>query len=286
MSEKFATPVGTGPSNAPFLLERRQFLILGSVAMVGFAAMPASAEGLAASTASSLPSRLDVGFVDGLYGEGIANAITGPSLVAAQSVTTGDPRFLSRTAKVTVLGMWRSADRRRDPISVTLKAYYPTSLSVGGDVPCFVWSHANRAVNEDPQRSRFLIPIDDAGLRLEVETAVPQRGSVVREGLRRRGVAIAAGDEGIAPRSRAAIAALANTASLSLGVEDKTTKLRPGMYVFALLPPGAAAADWQSVRYEPWKINASGGPVTGSGPLGDVPVSFDYIVVNVDFALP
>ena len=254
-----------------FVMERRRFLVLGSAAAVAFAARGVSAAPSTGS-AAELPASLAVGYVDGLDGHS--------ATMGANSVTAGDPSFISRSAKVTVLGMWRSQSRR-EPIGVTLKAYYPTEGSAGGDVPVYVWNHVSRRAGDRQQSSRFRVPIDSAGLRLEVE-ASPLRGrSSIVDNLRNR-VTIDSAD-GL-PRTRATISELANVASLSIGIDRDAPKLLPGTYVLAMLPAGASTPDWSSVRYTPSNISSANGPITTRAILGETAAPFDYVIVNVDFA--
>jgi hypothetical protein len=202
----------------------------------------------------------------------------------AGRMTVGDPSFLGKSARVAVLGLWRAEARRSEPLSVTVKAYYPTSLSAGGDVPVFVWNQTHRAVRDTARRSSVTVPIDQAGLRLEVESNLPQSGvSNVGYAVRRR-LSLPPQTADSAPRTQAAIREQANVASLSLGIESGMAKLKQGTYVLALLPNGAKAPDWQAVRYTPSQTGTAGGPVTVTGIFGDGPVSFDYIVITVGFA--
>lgn len=258
----------TSSSDQPFVMERRRFLVLGSAAAVAFAARGVSAAGTSAVVPADLPASLAVGFIDD--GESRVASVLG-----ASAVTAGDPSFISRSARVQVLGMWHSAGRR-DNIGVALKTYYPTSVSVGGDIPVFGWAQRTR----DAQvRSSFRVPIDDAGLRMEVEVNAPMSKSSIIENLRNRVTVDDAAE--VHPMQRAAIAELKNTAALSVGIERGSAKLRPGTYVLAMLPEGASIPDWSSVRYTPSKTAA---PITIGGILGDTPAPFDYILVKVDFA--
>jgi hypothetical protein len=253
-----------------FVMERRRFLVLGSAAAVAFAARGVSAAPM--TGANELPASLAVGYVDGLDGHTAA--------IGANSVTAGDPSFLSRSAQVTVLGMWRSTNRR-EPVGVTLKAYYPTIAAVGGDVPVYAWNHVSRGAGDQQQSSRFRVPIDDAGLRLEVEASPLSSKSAIIESLRSR-VTMDSGES--RPRPRAAIAQLPTVASLSIGIDRGAAKLLPGTYVLAMLPAGASTPDWTNVRYTPSNISSAAGPITTRAILGETAAPFDYVVINVDFA--
>jgi hypothetical protein len=260
-------------------MERRKFLVLGSAAAVAFAARGVSAAVAATPASVGLPGSLAVAFVDGL--ETRAAAIGAAGVVAADAMMAGDPRFISRSAKVTVLGMWRSQDRREN-VGVAIKAYYPTALFAGGDAPCYVWTHLSRSASDAQRPASFRIPIDDAGLRLEVETAAPTARSVVAEKIRSRVTGSVTMNEADShPLTRSALAELKNVASLSLGIERGATKLRAGTYVLAMLPAGTATPDWSSIRYTPSNV---AGPVSVRGVLGETAPAFDYVVVDVDFA--
>jgi hypothetical protein len=278
--ESSTVPNSTQPVSSPvepFVIERRRFLVLGSAAAVAFAARGVSAAVAPTPASAELPASLAVAFIDGL--ESRAAAIGGVSVLGANALTVGDPSFISRSAKVTVLGMWR-AQNRRETVGVALKAYYPTALYSLGDVPCYVWSHLSRSATDAQRPASFRIPIDSAGLRLEVETTAPRSGIVemVRGRVSSR---IAMNDDGGRPRSREALADLKNVASLSLGIDRGASKLRAGKYVLAMLPAGAATPDWSTVRYTPANVS---GPVSVRSLLGETAPAFDYVIVDVDFA--
>ncbi|MEA2568915.1 MAG: hypothetical protein QOI24_916 [Acidobacteriota bacterium] len=260
----------------PFVIERRRFLVLGSAAAVAFAARGVSAAVAPTPASAELPASLAVAFVDRL--ESRAAAIGGAGVLAASGLTVGDPSFISRSAKVTVLGMWR-AQNRQGSVSVALKAYYPTTLYSGGDVPCYVWSHLSRNATDAQRPASFRIPIDSAGLRLEVETTAPR--SAIVEKVRGRVSSLAMSDDASRPRTREALADLKNVASLSLGIDRGASKLRAGKYVLAMLPAGAATPDWSAVRYTPANVS---GPLSVRSLLGETAPAFDYVIVDVDFA--
>ncbi len=283
MAKKQLGEAGNGPISDRFLLERRQFLVLSSVALVGFATSDLAADTLRPSADAGLPQSLSVAFVEGLTAGGvITNVVSGTGIVAAKSMTAGDPSFLSRSARVSVLGLWRAEGRRSEPISVTLKAYYPTLLAAGGDVPYIGWNQINEGSRFRIRPTHFLVPVDDAGLRIEIEAGIPQKRSVLVQGLRQR--VSTPPSETVEPRSREAIKAIPTVAALSLGIENNAAKLRPGTYVLALVPAGQPAPNWDRIRYEPLQMKADGGPVSVMGAFSNDPAPFDYVVVNVDFA--
>jgi hypothetical protein len=259
-------------------MERRRFLVLGSAAAVAFAARGVSAAVATSPAAAELPTFLSVAFVDGL--DRRASAFGGASIVGGDSMTAGDPGFISRSAKVAVLGMWRSQNRR-SAVGLALKAYYPTAPYMNGDVPYFAWSHISRSTSDRQHQTHFRIPIDEAGLRLEIETAVPRGNSALAEAIRNR---VTTNDQDSRPRARAALAQLKNVAALSIGVDRGSSKLRPGTYVLALMPAGVATPNWSNVRYTPANMNTGSGPLSVRGVLGETPAPFDYVVVDVDFA--
>jgi hypothetical protein len=267
-------------------LERRQFLLLGSAALVGFAARDLRADAIRPAAEAALPESLSLAFVGGYIGDGRSNAsIKGSAAVeVADRMTVGDPSFLGKSAQVSVLGLWRAEARRHEPLSVTVKAYYPTSLSAGGDTPLFAWNQTHRAVRNTQRRSSFIVPIDEAGLRLELESTIPQSGLSNAGYAVRRRISLPGQAADGAPRAQAALREQPNVASLSLGIESGVAKLRQGTYVVVLLPKGSAAPDWRAVRYTPADLGTANGPVAVTGLLGDGPAGFDYLVVTVNFA--
>jgi hypothetical protein len=264
------------------MMERRRFLVLSSAAAVAFATRGASGSASAETLRQELPTSLDVAYCDGFRDSGgFATSRGSSNVVVAQDVTTGDPSFISRSARVKVHGMWRSQSRR-DSLSITILAYYPTEMFAGGDVPVFVWNHVSRDSGDLFQPISFVIPIDEAGLRIGIEATVPRTYSSTVEKVRRR--AVASGSDESRARPRVELSQQRNVANLSVGVARDSAKLRPGMYVLAMLTPAAPAPEWSNVRFHSDQLKAGSGPLTVHGVLGDTPVPFDYVVVEVDFA--
>lgn len=249
------------PGIRPFMMGRRQFLILGSAAAVGFAVRDVTAATLTESAAGSLA----VAYIDGEPDD----VWRAPVIRAAEAIPTGDPRFLSRDAKVRVLGLWRQDAAK--PMTITLTAFYPTSLAIGGKAPYFGWHHNAF----EPFGSRgFTIPVTDEGLQMMVDHGAP---SALTSALSRRRTA----DADFTPRTATDIASASNALTLKLGHESDAMKLQPGRYVVALLAPGAPKPDWSSFRYD---SSGSQGPLRASAILGDDAVPFDYFVIRIELA--
>ncbi len=250
-------------------MERRQFLILSSTALVGFAA----SDLLAAPAASeAIGSVIALAFIDGEYDDAYRGT---PPVIAAESITTGEPAFLSKDAKVKILGVWRQ--NQREPISMTLKAYYPTELQLGGKAPYVAWNYTS--TSPVIRLGGFTIPVTGEGLQLELERGTPPASQSVQ------GRRHASGSTDLSLRTAADLAAQSNSITLSLGHSTTAAKLRPGRYVIAILPAGAPKPDWSSFRFEPLGMKADGqGPLRPSSPLANDSVPFDYMLIRVDFA--
>jgi len=252
-----------------FLIERRQFLILTSAAVAGLATSDLTA---ATISADALPT-IAVGFVDGEFDDAYRGT---PPIVAAESLTAGEPRFLSHDARVRVLGIWRK--NPSDPRFVSLKAYFPTELAVGGKAPFFAWNYTSTSPVQ--RLANFTIPVTGEGLQFEIETGVPSQAAPSATGRRH-----ASGGSDVALRTSSDLRSAPAAITLSMGTEGGATKLRAGRYVIALVPPGAAQPDWKSFRFEPADVKPGGlGPLRAATIFGDALVPFDYILIRVDYA--
>ena len=251
-----------------FLIERRQFLLLTSAAVAGLA----TSDLAAATVASDAVPSIALGFVDGEYDDAYRGT---PPIVAGNSLTTGEPGFLSHDAKVRVLGFWRKDPS--DPLSLTLKAYFPTQVALGGKAPFFAWNY--NSTSRAQRLANFQIPVTDEGLQFEIERGVPT--TTAPSAGRRH----ASGGADLSLRSSSDLLSTPSVITLSLGHENGVAKLRPGRYVLGLLPAGAAQPDWSSFRFEPNAVKQGGlGPLRAMTIWGEALPPFDYILIRVDYA--
>ena len=267
----------SGTPESKFLLERRQFLMLSSAAIVGLAATDLSASVLGIGADAALPASLAIAYADGMD----SARVEGTRLLDAQSIPTGDPRFLSHAADVRVLGLWRAEANRSKPLSLTVVAYYPTELTLGGERTVLrLQLHAEHPHSWSVLTDAFHIPVDDAGLRLGIESGVPLSATPLAS-LRRR-VAGPVAEAGTL-MNRSELAKTPNIASLTLGHEGNAMKLQAGTYVVALLPNGASAPNWSSMNLTMADRKTANGPLSVPGILGNGSAPFDYLILSIDF---
>ncbi|HSP15265.1 MAG TPA: hypothetical protein VLV78_10985 [Thermoanaerobaculia bacterium] len=132
-------------SNAEKHVNRRQFLVTGSLAVAGLT-MPGVMHAAAKAPAAALP--LSVGFL----------ADASRSFQAAESILTGDPTLFSRSARFSFRGMRRFPS---DNLNVLIDVIFHT---VAGDVPFFAFTHpeAGKSVSNSSPAS-FLVPVPTTG---------------------------------------------------------------------------------------------------------------------------
>jgi hypothetical protein len=268
---------------APKSIRRREFLKVGSAAAVAFAARNLFADTASPAATDTLPTRLSVAFAGGAIDFDHNFDRAGVSLLAGPAMPVGDPRFLHESAKVTILGVWRTKENQKSPLTLGVNAYYPTRMYSNGDVVFYAWRQTTLTGRMARRQASFVIPVDDAGLRIELESSIPANRSSLLDSVRSR---ISTPDATVPsqPRDRAVISAEPNVVTLSIGIERELAKLNRGMYVIALLPAKAQSPEWQAIRFSPWNLKSEDGPVSAMGILGDSAVPFDYVVLDVDYA--
>ncbi|MEA2236461.1 MAG: hypothetical protein QOC81_1185 [Thermoanaerobaculia bacterium] len=117
-------------------VHRRQFLKLAGVAAVGVAF---SERSLFAAAASGIVPLLGVGYAASLP----ANGFTVP-MTDASSILSPDPTFISRAARVTVVGASRAKQHGESAGGIGVDAYFPITGREAGKYPRFAfWSAAN-----------------------------------------------------------------------------------------------------------------------------------------------
>lgn len=245
--------LSTHSDAAATVMPRRQFLVLGSAAVAVAAASSLSAEVVRGvlSTEEKAP-HVSAGFA-----EAAIDDFTKPSfatrVAGAAKLRSGDSSLTSGV-RLKVHGIVRSsaAAARSEDFSVAIDAMY-RAAGLKEAVPYMAWSHSqNRRRTTTSGAREFVVPV---GGRQPLSLAVSSS-------------AAAAVSE----------AKLRSTMTFSLGDERRTNKLRTGLYFLALLPAGAEAPDWASIR----AVSSENGtmPALGQATItGLVPVSFDYIVV-------
>lgn len=228
-------------------LPRREFLKIGSLAIVGTAA-----SGLfrperlfAAAADAAVVPLLSVGYVPQAPDEEHPAARLG----YASELLMGDTAFLSRGARVTLGSFERhSKTRSQAPAGVEIDAIYPANGYAPDKFPRFrAWMAINKDGNElGAPGARFTMPVTSTA---GVQFVVGRPGSEANENA----------------------AALLR---LSTGVESGTLKLQRGLYVIAFRESGSdSAPNWGAYRL-----------VWNKGALSIPNASFSYVIMTIDYA--
>jgi len=242
------------------MIHRRDFLILGSAATLSVAAGAVSAGPL--TMLKSADPFLSIGFAE------IVSGAASP-VASADRLRSGDSRFLTTDARVTIHGLWRPEARKREPIHVGVSAFFTAGEQ---RLPFMAWSHAGTS---SAAPIRFKLPADAAGnFTIGIERAT--RSPIARLG-RRFGIPPSSALDVLPDES--ALAASGHLCSLAAGA-DRALKLRKGAYFIALLDKPSGAPNWNALSA------GSGLSVRGESILrrGEAPVDFDYLVISVDHA--
>lgn len=245
-------------------VHRRDFLRMGSAAAAGIAATRLSA--------GTLNKVTRIEGVDPILSVGFADVTTSDSarLIAAGRLPSGDSRFGSNAARVTVHGLWETDASRSAASAVYVSAFFHDA---GAAVPFMAWSSVS-------PRLHFTMDLagrDRLSLGIERERIVRARALDSRMakllGFRRDGA-----EE--LPRLDA-LEQSGGLCELQLG-RGAGMKLRAGTYVVALRrTPWDRTPDWRSIRVDAKELRAGGESVLR---VGDAPVAFDYLVFSVSHA--
>ena len=125
-------------NRVPRTLPRREFLRLGSTAVVGVAAAGLFDFNSLFAEAASLPL-LSIGFAGSVPEAGRAIGLT-----AASSLLTSDPAFLGRGARLRIAGFARSSNAIDRPGGVHFDAIFPTRTRSGRLARFAAWSFNGR----------------------------------------------------------------------------------------------------------------------------------------------
>jgi hypothetical protein len=238
-------------NDGSFRRDRRDFLRLGSVAIVGIATTAAVAENATQGIAEAFISQplplLGVGYCN----PGSAQ----PSrLIAAANLPSGDALLRSAPVRVSVKAFHRASQHGALPMSVGLNVHYP------GDARFMAWHSSvrgSRSTNSSPVS--FLASAEDSGaLTMSLESRTP------RTALARR---LMSQSE---PRVEESV--------FSLGFASGA-KLRRGIYVVAFRESsGEKTPDWSSLRFD-----AADSRIHGSAIIGSRPAPFSYVVLSTGY---
>jgi hypothetical protein len=248
------------------LLQRREFLALGSVAMAGVAASSLSGQVLRAALA---PARVVPLLSVGYFAGSIPDLAAGGAgrVISAESLSAGDGSLAESGIRLRIHGLSRAAGRQPEAGMIGLNTLY----RIGNTrVPQLSWSCSTSAKGvQQAVLASFVVPVD-AGSPLELAVSSRALQSVAAASF--AGTDAARHDLGIVEANGRSIAAF------SLGAARGAMKLRRGTYLLALRSSQQQRQpDWLSIRFA--------APSEGAAPLllqGGAPVSFDYLTLSVE----
>ncbi|HKO59365.1 MAG TPA: hypothetical protein VJ276_26090 [Thermoanaerobaculia bacterium] len=242
-------------------MPRRDFLLMGSAAVVGLAATGLPAQVIRGVVAGNGLPILSIGYWPGaLRPRADAPAVPARRIIPATSLHHADPRFLAAGARMRVEGFWRAAHHSVRPLSLGLTVRYPGQ---GPDAqPVTAWSYAaTKSSVLANGAAAFSLPVDSGDA---IELAFERRRSLrtAEEEKSRRALAtdlLASNDSVTGPAS---------------------FHLRPGTYFFAVRETSAdLAPSWSTIS-----VDASA-PAAGMlylDVLGERrPVPFGYVAITV-----
>lgn len=229
-------------------INRRQFVILSSVAVAGFA----SGSPLLGGTVLD-PRFVSVGYVPFMRPvRGVARRPSSPrAFVDASTLATGDPLFFRDGARMRILGAYRSATSQ-DRLDVEV-LFSPQELPE--PVPFFAYSSYRRDGRFMSSNSiAFSVPVESTGT---VDVAIARSGTEIND----RTVVSFTVNDGPSP----------------------AIKLEQGLYAIALLDGQSERIDWSSVVVsERPKPGGDGIPTLSRvGFEGSSPVDFDYVLISM-----
>ena len=258
-----------------FQMRRRDFLTVGSAAVVGAMTTNLPAAVTRAVQTRTNATQLSIGFWDGATSNGRVQTAALRAPISAEALPMGDPRFLSAGARVGVIGLWRAASHRGTPLTVTVSAWY--DVAGAGKVPVVLSSVSdNRQGTNGTGRARAIVPVDATGaLELSIDTIIP--AVTPRIGMPEEHPTIS---------SREELATNNELVSFKLNF-DRGVKLQQGIYIIAVQQQGARVPDWSSLTIADLKNIDSlkgDGPLTESRLFGTSAPDFDYLLISVEIA--
>lgn len=263
-------------SSRRFLMRRRDFLTVGSAAVVGAMTTNLPAAVTRAVQTRSNATQLSIGFWDGpVSNSGRVQSAALRAPISAEALPMGDPRFISSGARVSVLGLWRAQSHRGTPLAVTVGAWY--DVAGAGRVPVVLWNYSdNRVGVSSTARAAALVPVDSTGaLEISIDAIIPS-------------VTPRVGTPEAHPTlsSREELAKNDELVALKLNF-DRGMKLQQGVYIVAVQQLGARVPDWPSFKVADLTKAESlkgDGPLTESRLFGNSAPDFDYLLLSVEIA--
>ncbi|HEV7768225.1 MAG TPA: hypothetical protein VGQ76_24700 [Thermoanaerobaculia bacterium] len=254
-------------------LPRRDFLVLGSAAVVCAATSSVASATVRAIASPVGGAVLSVGYAEPTEGTDSGNS---SRLIAAQSLRLADRGFDRNGARVTVHGLWRPEARETAPASIRFSTFAPNAA------PFLAWSYSL-----DAKGRSIVSPRASFTAALHADGTLPfavERNVLHAAPSRRLGGLLSFARSSAASNALPELAKLEQqkdtVCRLSSG-ERGDARLRPGMYFIALRESSSQPQpDWSSVLVDRSANDLSAGVLSRHGR----PVAFEYIALSVDYA--
>jgi hypothetical protein len=246
-------------------LPRRDFILLGSVAVAGVAASGLSSNAIRTIVAPAAGSVLSVGFAESIRGE--RQAVHS----AARAPRTSS---LGSSARITVHGVWRPEESRNTPLGIGVATYYPGALA---PLPVIAWNYRSfRSSMTGSGRTSFEAPLQaDGSLAFSIERTTPGAPKLVGMAKPRRFSFSREAKQPLMPN----LAALEKSGDVCRLTADV---LQQGTYFVALRSSWSdRAPDWSMLH-----VAENAAPLQPHGPsvlrtaVREVP--FEYLMVSID----
>jgi hypothetical protein len=248
-------------------LARRDFLIMGSVAVAGAAASSVTASPLTSIMSPVAGSVLSVGFAE--------QAGADASLVGADQFRAADRLFLRTGARVTVHGVSQPAATRNEPVSIRLSTFFP-HLTEEGRLPFLAFTSSLDAKGHRNAGGRvsFVAPLDENGT-LPVAIERHEVSSVAMRRLSRMLSFARTSPTSAQPTPLTTLEQQGNVCRLSSG-DTGNVRLRPGTYFIALRQSQRdRAPNWSALTIQDGVLDLR---------KAGRPVDFEYVALSVDYA--
>jgi hypothetical protein len=252
-------------------MPRRDFLLMGSAAVVGLAATGLPAQVIRGVVGGNGLPILSIGYWPGELRPKTTEgepAVPARRIIPASSLRHADPRFITAGASMRVEGFWRAAHHAARPLSLGLTVRYPGQGAEAQPVTAWAYSATKSCVLAN-SATAFRLPVDSGDA---IELAFERRRAVRGGEKSRRDLA----DDLLASNETAT-----DAASLAMSpAADKSFHLRPGTYFFAVRETSADLAPaWSNISVD---ASAPSSGMLYLDVLGERrPVPFGYVAITV-----
>jgi hypothetical protein len=247
-------------------LARRDFLVLGSAAVVSAAASSLTANTIRVVASPATGSVLSVGYVEPAVAT--ENAAVDSRVTGARSLRLMDDGFRHGSARVRIHGFSRPAGSD-SPLSVRVSTFAPVASS---PLPFLAWTHSEdgRGRTQKSRSSSFVAALDAEGtLPIAIERVEPVSRHLSRF--------LPAVPSTAALPELAALEQGGSVCRLSNG-NGGHARLRPGTYFIALRCSSYdRQPDWSSIA-----ADRTPAAMTDVLRRGGRPVDFEYVALTID----